>query len=73
MAICRRIGVFTETEDVRNMAYTGAEFDAMPVEQQREAVQRARLFARVEPSHKSKIVQYLQDAGEIVAMVRIQH
>ena len=30
---------------------------------------RARLFARVEPAHKSKIVEFLQAEGEISAMV----
>ena len=30
---------------------------------------RSRLFARVEPAHKSKIVEYLQAEGEISAMV----
>jgi len=34
-------------------------------------VRNARLFARVEPAHKSKIVSYLQADGEISAMVKI--
>ena len=29
-----------------------------------------RLFSRVEPAHKSKIVGYLQDDGDVSAMVR---
>ena len=33
-------------------------------------MRNARLFARVEPAHKSKIVEYLQADGEISAMVR---
>lgn len=37
--------------------------------QQREACLKARLFSRVEPSHKSKIVDYLQKEGEVLAMV----
>lgn len=70
VAICRRIGIFGEEEDVTTMAYTGREFDDLPQEAQREAVKRARCFARVEPAHKSKIVAYLQSFDEITAMVR---
>lgn len=69
VAICRRIGVFTETEAVDDKAYTGAEFDALSQEEKKAAVRRARLFARVEPSHKSQVVKLLQDDNEIVAMV----
>jgi Ca2+ transporting ATPase len=67
-AICRRIGVFTETESTEGKSYTGREFDDLSPEDQAKAVRQARLFARVEPAHKSKIVDYLQAAGEISAM-----
>jgi len=67
-AICRRIGVFGENESTEGMAFTGREFDDLSTEDQRAAVMRARLFARVEPAHKSKIVEYLQGEGEISAM-----
>lgn len=67
-AICRRIGVFGENEDTSKMSFSGREFDDMPVYQQREAVRKARLFSRVEPAHKSKIVEFLQADGEISAM-----
>uniref|UniRef100_A0A8C9WB76 Calcium-transporting ATPase n=1 Tax=Scleropages formosus TaxID=113540 RepID=A0A8C9WB76_SCLFO len=68
VAICRRIGIFSEDEDVDGKAYTGREFDDLSPEAQREAVKRARCFARVEPAHKSKIVGYLQSFDEITAM-----
>uniref|UniRef100_A0AAY4E861 Calcium-transporting ATPase n=1 Tax=Denticeps clupeoides TaxID=299321 RepID=A0AAY4E861_9TELE len=68
VAICRRIGIFGEDEDVDGKAYTGREFDDLSPEAQREAVKRARCFARVEPAHKSKIVSYLQSFDEITAM-----
>lgn len=68
-AICRRIGVFTEEEDTTGMSYSGREFDDLPLGEQRNAVARARLFSRVEPSHKSKIVEFLQGMGEVSAMV----
>ena len=52
------------------MSFSGREFDAMSPEQQRKACQSAKLFSRVEPAHKSKIVDYLQKDGAVAAMVR---
>lgn len=68
-AICRRIGVFGEDEDSTGKSYSGREFDDLPVSEQKAACARARLFSRVEPAHKSKIVEYLQSMNEISAMV----
>jgi Ca2+ transporting ATPase len=67
-AIGRRIGLFTEDEDTTGRSYTGREFDDLSPEAQSEAVKHARLFARVEPAHKSKIVEFLQSHDEITAM-----
>uniref|UniRef100_A0A1A8UCV3 Calcium-transporting ATPase n=1 Tax=Nothobranchius furzeri TaxID=105023 RepID=A0A1A8UCV3_NOTFU len=68
VAICRRIGILTEDDDVEHMAFTGREFDELSAHAQKEAVTQARCFARVEPSHKSKIVEFLQGFDEITAM-----
>ncbi|KAE8625119.1 hypothetical protein XENTR_v10006163 [Xenopus tropicalis] len=68
VAICRKIGIFSDYEDITDKAYTGREFDDLPPERQREACRSARCFARVEPAHKSKIVEYLQSYSEITAM-----
>lgn len=67
-AICRRIGVFSEWEDLANKSFTGQEFDALTPEEQAEAVKTASLFARVEPNHKRKLVDILQMQREVVAM-----
>ncbi len=72
-AICARIGVLQEDEVGATAArdglsYTGREFDDLSPEQQSAAVLKARLFARVEPAHKSKIIEYLQLHGDITAM-----
>jgi len=67
-AICKRIGIFEEDECTDGMAYSGREFDEMSPSEQRTAVANSRMFARVEPFHKSKIVEYLQSMGEISAM-----
>ncbi|XP_064101506.1 calcium-transporting ATPase sarcoplasmic/endoplasmic reticulum type-like isoform X1 [Macrobrachium nipponense] len=67
-AICRRIGVFEDHEDLTGLSYSGREFDELSIAEQRAACMRARLFSRVEPFHKSKIVEYLQAENEISAM-----
>jgi Ca2+ transporting ATPase len=66
--ICRQIGVFGEDEDLTGKSYTGREFDNLSESEQLAAAKRASLFSRVEPSHKSKLVDLLQSAGEVVAM-----
>lgn len=67
-AICRRIGVFSEDMDTTGLSYSGREFDDLAEAEQRVACRRARLFSRVEPSHKSAIVEYLQGDGDVAAM-----
>merc|ERR1719490_117191 len=67
-AICRRIGIFGEDENTDGLAYSGREFDDLSPAAQKNAVANARMFARVEPIHKSKIVEYLQSMNEITAM-----
>ncbi|KAG0715187.1 Calcium-transporting ATPase sarcoplasmic/endoplasmic reticulum type [Chionoecetes opilio] len=67
-AICRRIGIFGEREDTTHLSYSGREFDELTPAEQQEAVMRARLFSRVEPFHKSKIIEYLQNKNEVTAM-----
>ncbi|KAB5580165.1 putative calcium P-type ATPase [Coniochaeta sp. 2T2.1] len=67
-SICRQIGVFGQYEDLTGKSYTGREFDNLSPSEQLEAAKRASLFSRVEPSHKSKLVDLLQSLGEVVAM-----
>jgi Ca2+ transporting ATPase len=67
-AIGRRIGLFSEDEEFTGKSFTGREFDDLSPEAQSDACTRAKLFARVEPAHKSKIVEYLQSHGEVTAM-----
>jgi len=47
---------------------TGADLDAWPDEAFRGAVQQEAVFARVNPEHKLRIVEFLQADGEVVAM-----
>lgn len=68
------MGIITEQEEEQDGAVvsgglTGREFDELPPHLQRQACQTARCFARVEPAHKSRIVEYLQSLSDITAMV----
>lgn len=67
-SICRQIGVFGQAEDLAGKSYTGREFDNLSESEKLAAVKKASLFSRVEPSHKSKLVDLLQSYGEVVAM-----
>ncbi|KAI0389359.1 putative calcium P-type ATPase [Xylariaceae sp. FL0594] len=67
-SICRQIGVFGKNEDVKGKSFTGREFDNLSPSEQLEAAKNASLFSRVEPSHKSKLVDLLQSLNEVVAM-----
>ena len=67
--ICRQIGIFEKDEDLTGKSYTGRELDALSHEEKVAAVQRASLFSRTEPSHKSQLVDLLQGLGLVVAMV----
>ncbi|KIH88486.1 Ca2+ transporting ATPase, sarcoplasmic/endoplasmic reticulum [Sporothrix brasiliensis 5110] len=67
-SICRQIGVFGADEDVTGKSYTGREFDNLSPSEQLEAAKTALLFSRVEPTHKSRLVDLLQQLGEVVAM-----
>ncbi|KAJ7489883.1 hypothetical protein B0H11DRAFT_2010823 [Mycena galericulata] len=66
--ICRQIGIFGEDEDLTGKSYTGRELDELSYEEKVAAVQRASLFTRTEPAHKSQLVDLLQGLGLVVAM-----
>lgn len=67
-SICRQIGVFGQYEDLKGKSYSGREFENLAPGEQLEAAKTASLFSRVEPGHKSKLVDLLQSLGEVVAM-----
>jgi P-type Ca2+ transporter type 2A len=66
--ICRQIGIFGPQEDLTGKSFTGRQFDSLTEDKKLEAAKTASLFSRVEPNHKSKLVDLLQASGEVVAM-----
>eukprot|EP00300_Choanocystis_sp_HF-7_P019030 c20214_g1_i1.p1 GENE.c20214_g1_i1~~c20214_g1_i1.p1 ORF type:complete len:996 (-),score=301.47 c20214_g1_i1:161-3148(-) len=67
-SICKSIGIFQPGENLAGRSYTGQEFDALSLEEQKKAVLRASLFARTEPAHKKRLVELLQQQGQVCAM-----
>lgn len=63
-AIGRTLGILSDEES----AMSGAELDAMTEEELSERISRYKVFARVSPEHKVRIVKALQKRGEVVAM-----
>lgn len=63
-AIAKDLGM-AESEDEAMM---GAELDGLSDEEIREVVKKTKVYARVSPDHKVKIVTALKDNGNITAM-----
>ncbi|KAK9866315.1 hypothetical protein WJX84_004041 [Apatococcus fuscideae] len=69
-SIAKQIGLLDPQQDDPSAAksLTGAQFNAMSPEQQAEAAHDLCVFARVEPSHKTQLVELLKSQGHVVAM-----
>jgi len=64
VAIAKELGIATDI----NQSLTGAEIDEIPDEQFAKEISRYRVFARVSPEHKVKIVKAFKEQGNIVSM-----
>ncbi|WP_443029256.1 calcium-translocating P-type ATPase, PMCA-type [Spirulina sp. CS-785/01] len=65
--IARQIGLVTDT-DGENCFLTGQEFAQLDDEQAKVVAQQLKVLSRARPSDKQRLVQLLQDAGEVVAV-----
>ena len=64
VAIAKQLGIAADTEQ----AITGQQLDKMSDEQLDENIERYSVYARVQPEHKTRIVEAWQRKGNIVAM-----
>lgn len=65
IAIAKQLGIITSEED---LVLSGSELAALTEQQFDDIVERVRVYARVNPEQKLKIVNALHDRGQIVAM-----
>ena len=63
-AVAKEIGIKAETDKILN----GEELDKMEDKDLLKAVKSVDIFARVSPHHKLRIIDALQEQGEVVAM-----
>lgn len=63
VSIARQAGITADKKVIN-----GNQIDSLSDEQLREAVKHCRVFARVMPQHKMRLIQALQRNGEVTAM-----
>ncbi|MFV0342838.1 MAG: calcium-translocating P-type ATPase, PMCA-type [Anaerocolumna sp.] len=63
-AIAKELGIMSSSD----LAMTGAELSVISQEELIERIPKYRVFARVSPEHKVRIVKAFQARGEVVAM-----
>ncbi|CAL8471661.1 g11203 [Coccomyxa elongata] len=69
-AVCRHVTAMDDDSAGISgyLSLTGTEFSNMSPADQADAVARLNVFSRVEPSHKSLLVDRLREQGHVVAM-----
>ena len=66
--IARQLGIIDLANEAQVKVLTGAELENLSFEDLKNVVDDVQVFARVSPEHKLKIVQALQERGQIVSM-----
>ena len=72
--LCAQIGVLRGDAGGAGapVSVTGVEFDELPAVEQQGAVDALALFARVEPAHKTRLVELLKAGVRAAASLAVQ-
>lgn len=71
LTIAQRLGILApelSKKEAQNFILTGSQIENLSAHDLKTKIQNIRVYARVSPEHKIKIIQALQDNGEFVAM-----
>ena len=68
LAIAKEVGLVDADADLKSVVLTEDDLLKMTEEEFRKAIKEVNIFARLTPAMKMKIIQTLQEQGEIVAM-----
>jgi Ca2+-transporting ATPase len=68
LAVAREIELLDARTPAQNQLLTGRDIDALSDRALSRRVERTRVYARVSPSHKLRIVRALRSRGQVVAM-----
>ncbi|BCS80201.1 calcium-translocating P-type ATPase, SERCA-type [Anaerocellum diazotrophicum] len=68
LAIAKELKIIDTSKDELSQVLTGAEIEKLDDQQLKERVKEVRVYARVSPEHKLRIVDAWKSQGKIVAM-----
>ena len=66
--IASQLGIIDTKNEMDMKVLTGVEIENLSFDELKNAVENVQVFARVSPEHKLRIVQALQECGQIVSM-----
>lgn len=68
MEVARQVGIWDDAKDDEQSVVTGPNFAQMPDDEAAQCAKRLKILARARPADKARLVDLLQQQGEVVAV-----